>query len=124
MTASRRRPIPYVSDRPPERTDLPTILAAIQRRFGADARIVAHRKGVTVPQAIDRKKLTLLELGDFLGALVTRCIGIDRGFSETVITLQAEDAENLKQAAAVLSRMAPYAGAIRRVIAKGEKDEA
>ena len=113
--------IPFVSDRP-QRADFPTFLEYVNRLW-PDAKVVAIRKGVSVPQETNRKKSTLLELGEFLSYLVQRCIGVDRGFSETTITLSADDAENLKQAAAVLARMAPYAGAIRRVIAKGQKDD-
>lgn len=112
----------FVSDRLPERADLSAILASIEQRWPG-SHVVATRKGESVPQAIERKKLNLRELGDFLSYLVTRCTGVDRGFSETVVTLQPEDAENLKQAAAAIERMAPYANAIRRVIAKGEKDD-
>lgn len=122
--AKPARRIPMVGDSRSESTDLlSTFRADVERRWPG-AEVVAKRTGASVPESPSRKKMTLRELAEFVGGLVARCVPVDRGFSgQTTLMMGPPDAESLKQAAAALETLAPYANAIRRLVAQGQKDD-
>ena len=81
-----------------------------------------RRSGAAIPQPTPRK-LSLLEMADFIERVATGCTLMDRKTAEkTTVFLDAQEAADLKQVHAALRRMAPYANSIRRVLKQGEAD--
>ena len=81
-----------------------------------------RRSAAASPQPTPRK-LSLLQMADFIERMATGCTLMDRVTAErTTVFLDAQEAVDLRQVQATLRAMAPYANSIRRVLKQGEAD--
>lgn len=68
------------------------------------------------------RKLSLSEMAEKIAGLALGCQTLERKWAgNTYAFISAQDACDLEQIASALEMMAPYAGAIRRLIQRGEQ---
>lgn len=68
------------------------------------------------------RRLTLLEMSEFVNSLVTMQRSTNGLSAKTYIILEPADSATLRIIADSLGRMAPYADSIRRMIQQAEKN--
>lgn len=70
------------------------------------------------------KKLTLLEMSEFISSLVALQRNLDGGLAgQSYIILEPSSTASLGQIAAALRWMAPYADSIRRMVTEAQKQD-